>query len=510
VEFCLLGPLVVRSDGMLLPIAQGKQRAVLAALLVRAGKVVPAYELTELIWEGAPPRSARVTLQNYVKRLRQALGDVGPTRIRTRGPGYLIDTRPGELDLHRFSALCGTGRAAATQDDWDRAALQLRAALSLWRGQPFVDVSCPLLAARETPPLAELRMAALEDRMDADLHLGRHAHVIPELQQLAAAERLRERVHALLMRALYQAGRPADALAAYQTARQALVSELGLEPGAELRELQQRILVADPGLSPAAGSRPTARPAGGTARRAGFARATGAGLAAATGSDRAAATGAGPAAVTGAPTVPRQLPAAARLAGRRAELQALTALLDDRAEADAAAVLILVIGGTAGVGKTALAAHWARQVAERFPGGQLYVDLRGCDPAAAMPPGQALRGFLEAFEVPAGQIPADLDARAALYRSVLAGRRVLVLLDNARDGDQVRPLLPGSPGCLVVVTSRNQLTSLAAAEGAYLLTLDPPARAGQLLGPRPGAAGASPARPAPRHAPADRRPSGAG
>jgi DNA-binding SARP family transcriptional activator len=492
VEFCLLGPLVVRSDGALLPIAQGKQRAVLAALLVRAGKVVPAHELTELIWEGAPPRSARVTLQNYVKRLRQALGDGGQARIRTRGPGYLIDARPGELDLHRFSALCGTGRAAVTQGEWDRAARQLRAALSLWRGQPFVDVSCPLLAARETPPLAELRMAAMEDRIDADLHLGRHAQVIPELQQLALAERLRERVHALLMRALYQAGRPADALAAYQAARQALVRELGLEPGAELRELHRRILIADPGLSPSAGSRPTARPDDGAARRAG----------------RAAAAGAGPAAAAGAPAVPRQLPAAARLAGRRSELRALTALLDGQPEADAA-VLILVIGGAPGSGKTTLAAGWARQVAERFPDGQLHVDLRGCDAAAVMP-SQALRGFLEAFEVPAGRIPADLDAQAALYRSVLAGRRVLVLLDNARDADQVRPLLPGSPGCVVVVTSRNQLTSLAAAEGAHLLNLDPPPgpEAGDLLRPWPGTAG--PARPARGHAPAGRRPSGAG
>ncbi len=206
--------------------------------------------------------------------------------------------------------------------------------------------------------------------------------------------------------------------------------------------------------------------------------------------------------------MPRQLPAAARLAGRRAELRALTALLDDQPEADAT-MLILVIGGAPGSGKTALAAGWARQVAERFPGGQLHVDLRGCD-AAVMPPGQALCGFLEAFEVPAGRIPADLDARAALYRSVLAGRRVLVLLDNARDADQVRPLLPGSPGCLVVVTSRNQLTSLAAAEGAHLLNLDPPpgAEAGDLLRPRPGTAG--PTRPARGHAPAGRRPSGAG
>ena len=491
-EFCLLGPLVVRSGEELLPVAQGKQRAVLAALLVRAGKVVPAYELTELIWDGAPPRSARVTLQNYVKRLRQALGEAGPARIRTRGPGYLIETQPGELDLHRFSTLCGTGRAAVGHGEWERAALQLRAALSLWRGQPFVDVSCPMLAARETPPLAELRMAALEDRIDADLHLGRHAQVIPELQQLAVAERLRERVHALLMRALYQAGRPADALAGYQAARQALVSELGLEPGAELRQLHQQILVADPSLNPAAGSRPdqvtgAARPADGVAE--------------------GAARGAGPAPAASGAAVPRQLPEAARPVGRRAELRALTALLDGHAAADAA-VLILAIGGAAGTGKTALAVCWARQVAERFPGGQLYVDLRGFGAVAAMPPAEALRGFLGAFEVPPARIPADLDARAALYRSVLAGRPVLVVLDNARDCDQVRPLLPGSPGCLVLVTSRNQLTSLAAAEGAHLLNLDLPPEAGAGGRPslRPRTAGASPA----GQAPAGRRPSGAG
>jgi DNA-binding SARP family transcriptional activator len=459
VEFCLLGPLVVRSGETVLPVPQGKQRAVLAVLLVRAGQVVPASELAGLIWDGAPPRSARVTLQNYVKRLRQALGESGQARIKTRDAGYLIEARPGELDLLRFAALCDMGRAAAAKSEWDRAALQLRAALALWRGQPFVDVSCQLLAASETPRLAEMRIAALEKRIAADLHLGRHAQVIPELQQLALAERLRERVHALLMRALYQTGRQAEALAAYQTARQALVGELGMEPGSELRELHQQILAADPGLSLAA-ARTAGRPAAGGLS---VGRSPPPGPVTRAGADREP----GPAGHG-----PRQLPASPRLVGRRGEVRSLNALLADSATAEDS-VVISAISGTAGVGKTTLAVHWARQVAERFGDGLLYVNLRGFDPSGQpVPPDQALRGFLDAFEVPPEQVPADLDTRAALYRSVLAGRRVLVVLDNALDSDQVRPLLPGSPGCLVVVTSRTELTSLAAAEGAHLTNLD--------------------------------------
>jgi DNA-binding SARP family transcriptional activator len=484
VEFCLLGPLIVRSGDTVLPIPQGKQRAVLAVLLVRAGQVVPAYELAELIWDGAPPRSARVTLQNYVKRLRQALGEAGQARIRTRDAGYLIEARPGELDLLRFNALCGMGHAAARQGEWDRAALQLRAALALWRGQPFVDVSCQLLAASETPRLAELRITALEDRIAADLHLGRHAQVIPELQQLALAERLRERVHALLMRALYQTGRQADALAAYQTARHGLVSELGLEPGPGLRELHQQILAGDPSLNLLA-ARQAAPSAAGDAEAAAPPRPA---PATPKGQPARAGDSEGPRPAADRPAAPRQLPTAARLVGRRAEMQSLNALLADEIGTDST-VVISAISGTAGIGKTTLAVHWARQIAERFGDGQLYVNLRGFDPSGLpMPPDQALGGFLEAFDVPPEQIPASLDTRAALYRSVLAGRRVLVVLDNALDSDQVRPLLPGSPGCLVVVTSRSELTSLAAAEGAHPVNLDTltEAEAGELLEVRLG------------------------
>jgi DNA-binding SARP family transcriptional activator len=217
-------------------------------LLMRSGQVVTADELMDLIWDGAPPRAARPTLHNYVKRLRQALGPDGPGRIRTAGPGYLIRLAPGELDLTRFAALCAAGREAMAGQDWSQASARLGAALSLWRGYPLMDIECLRLTVSAVPHLLEQKVSAVEDRIEADLHLGRHRQVIHELQQLAGAEPLRERFCALLMLALYRAGRQAEALAWYQTARQALIRELGIEPGTELRRLHQRVLTADPGL----------------------------------------------------------------------------------------------------------------------------------------------------------------------------------------------------------------------------------------------------------------------
>lgn len=443
-EFLLLGPLLVRSGTALIPIPQGKQRALLAALAVRNGRVVAASELAELIWEGRPPRSARPTLHNYVKRLRHALGEPGKTLIQTRPPGYLIAAEPGDVDVIRFAALCGSGKEAARRGYWDQAAAQLQVALSMWRGQPFVDIPCGLLADSEVPRLAELRAAALEDRIDADLHLGRHHQVIGELRALASAEPLRERLHLLLMLALYRAGRPAAALTAYQQARSTLISELGLEPGAALRQLQQQILSADPALDlpPSLNSRPAPSEVAGPGRTAGL-------------------------------VVPRQLPTApAHFAGRMDELQEMTGLLEMTAGTVGTA-LISAIGGSAGVGKTALAVYWAHQAAGQFPDGQLYVSLRGFGPKAApVKPQEALTGFLEAIQPAGVPIPTGLEAKASLYRSLLAGRRMLIILDNARDEEQVRPLLPASPGCLVLVTSRSQLTGLVAAEGARPLTLD--------------------------------------
>jgi DNA-binding SARP family transcriptional activator len=462
VEFGLLGPLVVRLDDRLLPIPHGKQRTLLAALLARPGEVIPADELTELLWEGWPPLSARVTMQNYVKRLRQALGPLGQARLRTHRPGYVIEASADEVDLLRFAALCEEGHAAARQGDWERAAARLRTTLSLWRGQPFGGVPSGWLALTEGLRLEEMRTDALETRIDADLHLGGHGRVITELRRLVAAQPLRERPRALLMLALYRAGRAAEAVAEYRDARQTLIQELGLEPGPRLTQLHRQVLAADPGLD----LRPAAR--AGTAP--GISR---------------------PAAPEPSAMVPRQLPAAvAHFTGRPAELSALTRQLD-RPVGPSGTVTIWTIVGTAGIGKTALALHWAHRVADRFPDGQLYANLRGFGPRVTpAAPGEVIRGFLGALGVPAAGLPARLEAQAARYRSLLAGRSMLVVLDNARDAEQVRPLLPGSPGCVVVVTSRNQLTGLVVAEGAYPLRLDLPSEenAAELLARRLGPA----------------------
>ena len=432
-EFGLLGPLLVRRGDAVVPVRAGKQRTALATLLLNANHIVPTEDLVEALWGTAPPPSARVSVQNYVAQLRKALGDQSHSRIGTQPRGYVISVADGELDTARFEVLLGAARQAARDSAWDTASAQARAALAQWRGEPLADVESELLAVREVPRLADLRLQALQTRIEADLHRGRHAEVIGELQLLAVAHPLREHPHALLMLALYRDGRQAEALAAYQAARRVLREELGTEPGPELRELHQQILAADPALDP---PRPLS-PAGGASR-----------------------------------AIPWELPPGVwHFTGRAGELTALTRLLDE--PAGPGMVVISAIGGTAGVGKTALAVHWAHKEAERFSDGQLYVNLRGYDPSGtpATTTG-AIRRFLDALGVPPERIPASPEAQAGLYRSLLADRRMLIVLDNARDEQQVRPLLPASPGSLVLVTSRNQLSGLAAADGARLLTLD--------------------------------------
>ena len=450
-EFCLLGPLLVRRDGAALPVAPGKQRALLAALLLREGRVVSLYELTEVLWGTDAPPSARVAVQNHVMKLRKALGD--GARIRTHPRGYEICVGNGELDVGRFEAHLAAARVAAREGSWNTAAERAGAGLALWRGEPLADVESDLLATRDAPRLAELRLQATEILLDADIQLGRHAEVITEAQRLAAAHPLRERLHRLLMLALYRDGRQAEALAAYTRARQILVDELGAEPGGALRELHEQILKSDPALDLAA-----------------------------------LETGA---AHSPAALVPRQLPASVSgFTGRTSELSALDGILKEASADSPGTVVISAIGGTAGVGKTALALHWAHQVAGRFADGQLYVNLRGFDPTGdPMAVSEAVRGFLDALGVPADRIPPQPEAQTALYRSVLANRKMLIVLDNAREEQQVRPLLPASPASLVIVTSRNQLAGLAAADRARLLTLDvlSPSEAVNMLTTRIGA-----------------------
>jgi DNA-binding SARP family transcriptional activator/tetratricopeptide (TPR) repeat protein len=438
VRFRLLGPIAVddiAEDGAV-P-GGARLRVLLAALLLRANMPVSRGALAEAVWDGTPPAGADVSLRGHVLRLRRALGPVAGARIEVHDPGYLIRLASAELDVLEFEACCREAGAALRAADWDEASAAGARAVALWRGEPLLDVPSQLLRNEFVPRLEQLLIQVREDCIEADLQLGRHDRLVPHLRELTEAYPLRERFHAQLMLALARVGRQSEALTAYQHARRALVEELGIEPGPELRRLHERVLAGDAELLVPTPPRPesASRPA----------------------SPR---------------EVPRQLPAGMRhFVGRVGELKVLSGLLS-RDAAAGGAVVISAIGGTAGIGKTALAVHWARQHADRFPDGQLYVNLRGFDPSGApMPPGDALRGFLTALGVAPGRIPADLEERAALYRSELAERRMLIVLDNARDVAQVRPLLPGATGCLVVATSRDQLAELVALQDAVPLTL---------------------------------------
>jgi DNA-binding SARP family transcriptional activator/Tfp pilus assembly protein PilF len=443
-HFGVLGPLMVHDGERVRPVPGARPRVLLAALLVHAGQPVSAGALAETLWDEAPPAAAVSTLRSHVKRLRQSLGPVAGQRIVTRAPGYLIDAAEDETDLLWFAARCQAGGAAVHRADWPEAHALLDDALALWRGTPFADVPSSVLLRDEVPRLEWQRLQALEWRAEAALQLGRHGQLVAELQTLAAAHPLRERFWGQLMLALYRSGRQAEALAAFHQARQVLVDQLGAEPGPELRDLHQRILAADPEL---------ARP---ELARSGLAH-----------------PAAVPETAAAHPAVPRELPAGPRhFAGRTRELAALTELLNRPGAQAPGTVVISAIGGTAGVGKTALAVCWAHQIADRFPDGQLYVNLRGYDPDQPTPATDALAGFLHALGVPGPDIPPDADQRAARYRSLLAGRRVLIVLDNAGSEEQVRPLLPASSGCAVVVTSRDTLAGLVVRDGAVRLDLD--------------------------------------
>jgi len=434
--FGVLGPLLVRDGDLVIGVPAARQRVLLAALLVNAGTVVSTDALADLMWDGKPPGGAVTTLRSHVLRLRRVLGPEAGARVATRSPGYVIEVGEEEVDLLRFTCLCRQGGTCVRSADWARASQTLGDALALWRGDPLADVASELLRRDEVPRLEELRLQAVEWRLEARLQQGRHAESLPELHSLTTRHPLREPFHRQLMLALVRCGRQAEALEAYQRARGVLREELGIEPGAELRELHQRVLIADPALAVPAAAPLTA--------------------------------GGHPGTVS-----PRELPApVAHFAGRASELAALTALLDRAGSEVTGAIVISAIGGTAGVGKTALAVRWAHQVAGRFPDGQLYVNLRGHDPAEPIRPADALVGFLRSLGVPGQEIPAEEHDRAAQYRSLLAGRRVLVILDNAGSAEQVRPLMPGNPDCAVVVTSRNSLAGLVARDGAARLDLD--------------------------------------
>lgn len=418
-EFGLLGEVVARGPDGTVQIGHSRQGSVLAALLFDANRPVPADQLLDRVWGDRPPPTARGTLFTYLTRLRQALA---PVPIERSSGGYQITIEPGALDLDRFTDLIA--RARDTRDD-QLAARTYELAFDLWRGEPLPGLDTPW-ANDMRALLHRLRYAAELDYTDAQLRLGEHGSVLAGLTARAAQHPLDERLAGQLILAQYRSGRLADAVEYYQQFQQRLADELGADPGPQLRELHQRILAADEiVLAPEAGNRP--RP-------------------------------------------PRQLPAPPRpFTGRTAELSHLS----DRLNGDASTVVISAIGGGGGIGKTSLALHWAHLHADRFPDGQLFVNLRGFDPSSEpTPPTTALRGFLTALGVAPNDIPADQDAQAGLYRSVVADRQMLVVLDNAVDTAQVVPLLPGSPAVLTLVTSRRPLTGLIVTHGAQAIPLD--------------------------------------
>lgn len=430
-DFVLLGDVVARHNGRPVCLGHARQRCVLAILLIHANQTVSVDQLVDRVWADHPPRQARNTLYGYLCRLRQALAVADDVAISRGHGGYQLTVDPAAVDAHRFGQLVVQARAARREQD--RLAL-FDEALALWQGEAFAGLDTPWLATQRAA-LNTQRFAAELDRSDLALSLGYHDQLLTQLSARAAEHPLNERVARQLMLALYRSGRPAEALTHYESIRRRLAEELGVDPSAAMQQLHQQILVNDLALAA-----PSAPP---------------------------------PAGDEPAPLVPRQLPVPPRcFAARSDELAQLSKAINGSQD-PAAGMAIIAIRGGGGIGKTWLALHWAHSNLGLFPDGQLYIDLHGFDPSQPPVPAEvAIRGFLEALDVNPASVPADLQAQAGLFRSMVAGKRLLVVLDNARDTAQILPLLPGSTSCTVLITSRHQLTSLATAHGARMLDLD--------------------------------------
>jgi DNA-binding SARP family transcriptional activator len=456
----VLGPVTAWLDGREVSAGQPRQRALLALLASRANRVVSRDELVDAIWGARAPATAEGGIYTYVAGLRKIL-DPGRrpreagTVLTSTAAGYTLRLGPEGLDSDDFEGLLARARAHRGEGYLPGAERDLRTALGLWRGTALAGVPGPHAEAERTR-LNELKLAAASEHADVLIALGRAEEAIPELTMMTAEHPLREHARAMLMIALYRCGRQADALAVYADARATLAAELAIEPGPELARVHQQVLDMDKVLSGTATAQQA--PAGGPAPAA-----------------AGAAVPPPPATPAGVRAeeaqVPAQLPLeVAGFTGRRGELERLAGLLPAD---EPGTVPVALITGMAGVGKTALAIRFARQATQVFPDGQLYVNLRGFDPAAEpAEPRRVLRGFLEALGVNGNRVPESLEARIGLFRSLADGRRLLVVLDNASSESQVRPLLPASPGCMAVITSRNQLTGMVAAEGAHPVPLD--------------------------------------
>lgn len=444
IEFRAFGQVEVGAATGLVDVGQPRQRLVLAALLVDAGRLVTVDTLVDRVWGESPPTAARRALHSHIARVRKALlaaadREATPVPLVHRSGGYLLDVDREQVDLHRFGRL--VRRAGDRNRTADERVGLLREALGLWRGEP--------LAGLPGPWAAQVRQVYWQQYLDAtvawaaaEIQVGNPGAVVVRLTDLVADHPLVESLVAALMCGLHATGRTAEALARYAATRQLIREDLGTEPGAELRQLHQAILRGDPQPATASPGRDQPAP------------------------DRSASR-------ASAPLAPAQLPLDVYgFVGRVEALARLDAILAG-AQDQPTAVVITAVSGTAGVGKSALALHWAHRNRDRFPDGQLYVNLRGYAPTGApMSAAEALRRFLDGLGVPPQRIPADVDAQGNLYRSLLADKRVLVVLDNAHDAGHIRPLLPGGAATVVVVTSRNQMTSLIAMAGAHPIDLD--------------------------------------
>jgi DNA-binding SARP family transcriptional activator len=434
-EFRLLGPVEARLNGRILTPRRPQQSAVLAALLVDAGRLVPIDVMIERVWGHAAPPQARRSLYTHVTRIRRLLdqaGDGAAARLDRRSGGYLLNVQPDRVDLHRFVGLLARAREP-TCADGERLVL-LREAVALWRGPPLAGLTSDW-TERMRRGWQRDQLSAMVAWAQAELRAGDPDRAVAPLTALAAEHPLDEPLAAVLMRALYAGGRAAAALDHYARFRRLLIDQLGAEPGVDLQLVHRAILRDQPD------------PVLGSTRDAPLV-------------DAAAARPA---------MLPPDLPG---FAGRADPLGQLDDILAEARRRPTAGAVALV-WGTAGVGKSTLAIHWANRVRARFPDGQLYVNLRGFDPTGdALRPGEVMRDYLAVLGVHPQRVPSGLDGQVGLYRSLLAGRRILVLLDNARDAEQIRPLLPGAAGCFVLVTSRNRLSGLVVADGARPVPLE--------------------------------------
>lgn len=431
VEFRLLGPVEVVVGSSILDFGSPRQRIVLSMLLLHANEVVPVARLVDAIWDERPPATATSQVQTCISMLRQRLDKSGAEpMIMTRSVGYAMAVPDGALDAANFEQLVGQGRAAAADHRAEAAIEHLRVALALWRGPAGVGVESRLVEAAAAR-LNESRLRVQEECIELELGLGRHSDVIGELSELVAQYPLRERLRAQYMLALYRSARQVEALESFHEVREKLLDELGIDPGEELRALEQAILRNDPALDLTTKERAHPAPAG------------------------QADTGA-----NGSSAIPRQLPAAvADFTGREGELTSLVALLSpSEHQTDKPRYLpVVTLAGKGGIGKTALALHAAHSVRRHYPDGQLFAQLQDTDgePVSFQ---DLLARFLRVLGMPSTMLPATTDEKAAAYRSLLAERRVLIVLDDAYGLNQVLPLIPGSTTCAVIITSRYPLS----------------------------------------------------